>query len=417
MESQATNLVILCGAVVVLAFVLYGHVLESRMLLTAPMLCLAVGVAIGPAGLAIASLDMGEAGDREAVYQIARVVLALTIMNAALQLSDGFLRRHFKSLATILLGGMVLMWLSASAVMLALGAGLMLALLIGAIVTPTDPVLAGAIVSGRIAAANVPVRLRDTIVAESAANDGLAIALLMLPLLALTRAGGGVPWGEWVVRVLLWEVLGAVLLGVLFGALAGWAYRLARRHQALQTRALVPILAALAFAVLAGVKLAGGTGLLGVFAAGLVFRRFLGDDWKNSQEHFEAVTERLVTPLFVVLVGTLLPFGEWARLGAPLALAVAGVILLRRLPAFLLLAPATPVFRDAGERAFAGWFGPIGVSAASYAALAAGRVDEPLLWPVASAVVTASVVVHGLSATPLARLLGVHEAQSRAPAE
>jgi len=157
------------------------------------------------------------------------------------------------------------------------------------------------------------------------------------------------------------------------------------------------------------VKLAGGTGLLGVFAAGLVFRRFLGDDWKNSQEHFEAVTERLVTPLFVVLIGTLLPFDHWARLGAPLAIAAAGVILLRRLPVFLLLTPGTPVFRDAGERAFVGWFGPIGVSAVSYSALAAHHVDEPLLWPVTSAIVTASVVVHGLSATPLGRLLGVHE--------
>jgi NhaP-type Na+/H+ or K+/H+ antiporter len=247
------------------------------------------------------------------------------------------------------------------------------------------------------------------VVAESAANDGLAIALLMIPLLALTRGGDGVPWVHWALHVVLWEVIGAAVLGAMFGAVAGYAYRFARRHQALQTRALVPILAALAFAVLAGVKLAGGTGLLGVFTAGLVFRRFLGEDWKNSQEHFEAVTERLVTPLFVVLIGVLLPFEEWAEIGTPLVLAAAGVLLLRRLPAFLVLTPATPVFQDIGERAFVGWFGPIGVSAVSYAALAAARVDAPLLWPVTSAVVTASVVVHGLSATPLGRLLGSHE--------
>jgi NhaP-type Na+/H+ or K+/H+ antiporter len=161
------------------------------------------------------------------------------------------------------------------------------------------------------------------------------------------------------------------------------------------------------------VKLLGGTGLLGAFVAGIALKPFLKNEAEKSVEHFEAVTERLVTPLFIVLIGILLPFGQWQEIGPVLLAAVGGILLLRRLPAFLLLSPAIPALRDVDERVFVGWFGPIGVSAASYAALASGHVGDPLLWPVTSAVVTGSIVVHGLSATPLGRRLGRHEERAR----
>ena len=98
--------------------------------------------------------------------------------------------RHWRELLVVLGLGMPVMWLASSTlVYLVLGVPLLLALLIGAVLTPTDPVLSDSIVTGRLANETVPGRLRHAISAESGANDGLALLLMMLPVALLTD-----PW-------------------------------------------------------------------------------------------------------------------------------------------------------------------------------------------------------------------------------
>jgi NhaP-type Na+/H+ or K+/H+ antiporter len=67
---------------------------------------------------------------------------------------------------------------------------LLTALLIGSVLAPTDPVLADSIIAGKTAEENVPERLRNSITAESGANDGLALLLVMMPILLLTKSPG-----------------------------------------------------------------------------------------------------------------------------------------------------------------------------------------------------------------------------------
>ncbi len=88
--------------------------------------------------------------------------------------------------------------------------------------------------------------------------------------------------------------------------------------------------------------------------------------------------------------------------GLLLALAV----LLRRLPAVLALRPLLGRVGGTRDALFLGWFGPIGVAALFYANLAVRESGAEEAWIVGSLVICASILVHGLSATPLTRLYG-----------
>ena|SRR5688572_29367250 len=111
---------------------------------------------------------------------------------------------------------MPLMWIvSGLLVYLILGLPFWVAVLIGAIITPTDPVVASSIVAGGVAERNLPSSLRCAISAESGFNDGLALPFVVLPVLVLTEPPGEV-LGHWLTHTVLLEIVGvAVVAAVL----------------------------------------------------------------------------------------------------------------------------------------------------------------------------------------------------------
>ncbi len=88
------------------------------------------------------------------------------------------------------------------------------------------------------------------------------------------------------------------------------------------------------------------------------------------------------------------------------------ILLLRRLPAMLVLARHMPIVGSARDVWFLGWFGPIGVAALYYASVARHEAGLEQAWVVASLVVCASVVVHGVSARPLTNRYGKSASRS-----
>ena len=115
-------------------------------------------------------------------------MLAITVLGAAIQarLAAPALAKS----AVVLVPGMLLMW-GASALITAASFQLPLlrCLLVGAIVTPTDPVLSAPVVTGRLAESALPANLRYAIAAESA-NESLAHPIVMLPLFLILEAHG-----------------------------------------------------------------------------------------------------------------------------------------------------------------------------------------------------------------------------------
>ncbi|MEW4448840.1 sodium:proton antiporter [Qipengyuania sp. JC766] len=393
-------LAIMAGTLLVLTIV--SGWIKERMWGSETLACLLVGLAIGPLGFGVLSLDPARSvHDREIWTHATRFTLALSVMSAALSIPGGFLTLNRWPLFVLLGPGMLGMWVLASgSAWLALGLSLPLALLVGAVVTPTDPVLARSIVAGRLAKKRVPERLRVLITAESGINDGLALPLVMVGIVLLDGTSRPV---ETSLLYLVWEVLGALVLGWLLGKGTGALFRFAHERDFAERESLTATTLALALLALSCVALLGADGILAVFVAGVVLRRAMKQEHQQAHEHFQDAVDRSLTlPIFVVL-GASVPISGWLEGGWPLVIAALCIALFRRVPIWLALQLLARPYAGKSHALFAGWFGPVGVAALFYACVALEHHATPIVWHLVSLTVCISVVLAGLTGTPLTR--------------
>jgi len=387
-----------------------GGVLKERTPVSEPLIALLAGVLIGPAALGL--LDLARLGDETLILEEAALVtLGVALVGVALRLPVGYSSQNWRLLFVLLGIVMPLMWLAGGLLAyLIVGVPFWVAVLIGAIVTPTDPVVASSIVAGGVAERNLPAKLRHAISAESGYNDGLALPFVVLPVLVLTEPPGEAV-GHWVTHTVLLEIVAGAALAALMGYLAGKTLRWAEREETMERTSLLTISLALSLTVLGVTELLHLNGVLAAFVAGIVFNFAGSSDAKESQEEIqeeiqEAISRFFDLPIFVLL-GMALPWQGWLELGWAGLLLVAAVLLFRRLPAVLALRPLLgPLRRQAKDVLFLGWFGPIGAAALYYAAFALRETGMEEVWVVGSLVICASVVVHGVTATPLTKLYG-----------
>ncbi len=384
-------------AVLGVAAVLLG--LLSRRLrelpISEPLVALLLGIAVGPA--ALAWVVPGEEMRDALLLEGSRVLLAASVMAAALRYPARDLRPVLRPVMLLLLLAMPLSAAVTGALALVVGLPIPLAAVVGACLCPTDPVLASSVVTGTPAERDLPARLRRILTTESGANDGLALPFVGL---AVAAALPGSSVGAVVGRV-TWEVLGGVAIGAGLGALCAWAVRHATARDDLEPGPQLVLTLLLAIATLGVARVAQTGGVLAVFVAGLAYNAASGgeDRARTAQDRIdEAVNRYAVLPLFALL-GAVLPWADWRGLGAPAIALVIGVLVLRRLP--VVIGVARPLGLQRRDAAFAGWFGPIGLSAVFYLAHARHEgVDDPRVFAVGTLVIAASVVVFGLTASP-----------------
>src|SRR6056297_917773 len=185
-SSRMSDLDIALGLIsgLLVALDLSTGLLQSREYLPSePIVAVGYGVAIGPQGLDAVQLSTW-ADPLIVIEQAARLTVALAVTSIALRLPENYFRRRWKSMAALLGPGMVSMWLVSGLIAYAvLPVSFVVAMLIGAVITPTDPVLANSVVIGRTAEGNIPKRLRYLLSAEAGANDGGAYLLVFLAVL------------------------------------------------------------------------------------------------------------------------------------------------------------------------------------------------------------------------------------------
>lgn len=264
------NIALVTVGSVVLVVGLLSNLIR-RSFVSTPMLALLAGVLLGPAAFGL--LDpAGWGSSRTTILeQATRLTLAVSLMGVALRLPEGFPFRQWRTLAVLLGLVMPLMWLASGLlVYLILGLPFLAALLVGAVVTPTDPVVSSTIVTGDVAERNLPGRLRHTLAAESGFNDGLAYPFVFLPILLLARPPGEA-LSHWLTHTLLWEVGFAIAFGALVGYGAGWLVEWAERRDAVEESFFLAYTLALSLVVLGAARLLGSDGILAVFVAGIGF--------------------------------------------------------------------------------------------------------------------------------------------------
>jgi sodium/hydrogen antiporter len=400
----------------------------KRLPLTAAMFYLAAGLLLGPGAAGLLRIDVIR--DAHLLERFTEVAVVISLFSAGLKLRLPLRDRRW--LPPILLaaaGIVVTVGLATVAGIGGLNLSLGAAVLLAAVVAPTDPVLASDV---QVEHAADDERLRFTLTGEAGLNDGTAFPFVMLGLGIL----GAHELGSNAVRWIAVDVLWAVTAGLAFGTLCGSAtgrlvVYLRREHrEAVGTDDFLALgLIALAYG---GALLIHSYGFLSVFAAGLALRRVerehTGTDTapdvkaaahasedKDATDPdkapaymaqavlgFNEQLERLGEVAVVLVLGGLLSQVTWT---ASACLFIAALFLIvRPLATFLSLAGSELSIK---QRAFVGWFGVRGVGSVYYLAFALTHgtpaAEARVLADITLIAVAASIVVHGISVTPLMR--------------
>jgi sodium/hydrogen antiporter len=377
----------------------------ERLPVPLPLLAVLFGIVIGPAGLGL--IDIAEIGDRRAVVEAAtRVALAIGLIGVALRVPKEYPRQRWREMVVLTGLGMPLMWLLSTGILhLLLGMPLLVAALLGAIITPTDPIAASPVVTGPLADENLPESVRDAISFDSGANDGLTYLFVFLPLLVLTLPGGAVA-REYLLHTMLWQVVFATVVGYGIGWVAGRLLEAAERRDLIEEDWRLVYAAGLSLLTAGLGRVMGSDELVLVFAAGVAFVQVVTSEERSAEEvGQEAINRFFVAPTYALL-GLTIPWAGWVELGWDGVAAAVAVLLLRRPVTLLLLRPLLSDLRPLRSTLFVGWFGPIGIAALYYVALAEHHHAMPLAWPLVTLMVFSSAVAHGVTGAPLTRLYG-----------
>lgn len=406
-------------ALLVLGLGLLAGLLVPQVLLKRPALLAVSYLGLGAALFHFTPLEAPEildGGTGRVVWErLTEAVVVISLVGAGLSI-DRRRFRHWAVTARLLLVTMPL-----TILLLAVGgwwlAGLSVpaALLLGAVLSPTDPVLAGDI---QVGAPNSreehPVRFALT--SEAGLNDGLAFPFVYLAIAAaaagLSTAGSPEGWawlGEWAWR----DLLARVAIGVAAGVVLGWVlgkllYRVPGSRPLAASGS--GVLALVIFLVAYGAtELVGGYGFLAAFFAAFMIRReSIGHGFNERLAGFISEVEHAAIVLVLVLMGgaALVAFPTLTLADGAVALLL--IFVFRPLAGLLALRGCRDSWRTRWTIAFFGVRGVGSVYYLAYAFGAAGFEDAPRLWGIVIFATTVSAAFHGLTAIPVMRWLERH---------
>lgn len=296
------------------------------------------------------------------------------------------------------------------------------ALLLGAALAPTDPVLAADVqVDGPTTTEGEHIDEHDDVrfalTSEGGLNDALAFPFVYAAIFLADKG----PVTEWWLRWLSWELVGKVAIGVAVGYVGGWALgRVAFRSRSAVFRFAEqgePLLAlAGTLAVYGLTELVGGWGFLAVFVAALRLRaQERHDEYHGVMHEMVERLELLLTLLLLLALGVALGDGLLGHLtwqGALVGIAL--VFFIRPVTAWLALGRQSEVDQAGNqslgprERLVTAFFGVRGIGSIYYIAYALHETsieNAEILWSTVGFTILLSVVVHGMAATPAMRWL------------
>lgn len=410
--------------VLLVTMVLTGTLL-GRLPLSSAMVYLALGCLLGPAMANVLRPD--PLANTAVLEHLAEVALLISLFAVGLQLGVPLRDRRWLLPLRLAFASMAAMVAMVAAVgHWLLGLPLGGAVLLGAILAPTDPVLASGVQSEPGAR---PDRLGFSLSAEGGLNDGAAFPFVMLGLALLGLHDGGAGLVRWWSVDLVWATAGGIGIGGVLGAAIGrLVVHLRSRHgEAVGLDEFLGLgLVGMSYGI---AQLSLASGFLAVFAAGLALQRVRevprlpaprsadaterlanatalhsdhASEMRDSVQGFNEQLERLAELVVVLVVGAMLAYAKPLQGGwwfVPLML--------------LVLRPLSVLVATVGERltmpqrAMIGWFGIRGIGSVFYLLLALrhgvqGSTADTLvtltLWTVA-----ASIVAHGITAQPLMR--------------
>jgi NhaP-type Na+/H+ or K+/H+ antiporter len=342
------------------------------------------------------------------VSELATVALIVILFRDGLEVDGELLQSHWRLPFRKLVLAMPL-----TALIIAVGTRLLTGLswtesfLVGALLSPTDPVLSSSVVTNP----RVPAVVRHSLNLESGLNDGLALPAVLALSAALAAGGGHFVWWRFVIQNLA--------LGFAVGAAVGWvaAWLAPRGEQTLEAipahqRSLFALGAAFA-TYGAAVLTLNGNGLIAVYVAAIV----LGVRRPDIRRYFERqaadIVEIVKLGIFVVFGALLTLHGLFGSGWAAIGVVVLTLLVARPISVFAALAGTAT---DTATRAFMSWFGPKGVATMTFSLLVLSQriASGTRIFNLAALTVFCSVLVHGVSDTAGANWLADRAARAHA---
>lgn len=386
------------GAVLMTAVVALSQ--QHRFAFTTAIVYLVLGAAasLGLQAVGISPLDpIAEPGLIERLSEFAVIV---ALFASGLRIDRAISLRGWRSTLRLLVFVMPLTVAAVTAFgVIAMGLSLGAAVVLGAVLAPTDPVLAGG-VQVRGPGEGGESEPRFALTSEAGLNDGLAFPFVILGLFIAAEGGTG-----WFVEWALADVVYAIGAGAALGAAGGWllAEAAARLRRAGWLREELDgwLAVAVVLAVYGLTELVSAYGFIAAFVGGLAFRRHEVHGLHHTRVHRGAELVEDVTELaMILLLGSTVTLAGLAIPGVSGWLLVPGLLLVVRPVATAIAFLGSSIERS--DRRLIGWFGIRGVGSFYYAAFAIGTgalssTEASTIYWTVIACVGASIVVHGIS--------------------
>ncbi|MBW4646363.1 MAG: sodium:proton antiporter [Goleter apudmare HA4340-LM2] len=382
----------------------------SRLPLSFALIYLLVGIFLGPYGLGLIQLRRDEVFNAALLERLTEFVVIISVFSCGLKIVRPF-RLKIWDTTIRLIGFLMPISIFALAIVgkLFLNLDWGTAIILGAILAPTDPVLASEV---QLTDIQDQDDLRFGLTSEGGLNDALAFPFVYFGIYALKDSNWHHWFKQWVAVDLIWAIATAIVMGILVSKIIVWL------DQSIQKRRSADVLmedfVAISIILLTYTltEMINGYGFLAVFVAGLVTQRSYQNSAKPlAQLEFIEQLEKLLEVATILILGSILLWEPMLKYAAQSLLVI---ILL-----FFVIRPVGVWISTIGTRSvnaqrqtlhpvtrwLIGWFGIRGVGSLYYLAYAfghelKGETAEQIAWITYTTIVV-SVIVHGISATPL----------------
>jgi len=382
----------------------------SRLPLSFALIYLLVGIFLGPYGIGLIQLRRDDVFNAHLLERLTEFVVIISVFSCGLKIVRP-LRFRVWDITLRLIGLLMPISIFALAIVgkLFLNMDWAAAILLGAILAPTDPVLASEV---QLTDTNDKDELRFGLTSEGGLNDALAFPFVYFGIYALKDSNWNNWFKQWVAVDLIWAIASGIVMGILVAKAIVWIDSTIQKRRSVD--AVMEDFVAISIILLTYslTELINGYGFLAVFVAGLVTQRSYRNPKKPlAQLEFIERLEKLLEVATILLLGSILLWQPMLKY-APQSFLVIFLLFFLIRPVGVWISTVgshrvnspRPTLHS-GTRLLLGWFGIRGVGSLYYLAYAfghglKGETGEQIAWITYTTIVV-SVILHGISATPL----------------
>jgi sodium/hydrogen antiporter len=388
-----------------LMFVTLGSGWISRLPLSYSLIYLVVGISMSPYGFNLIQIRPGA----EFLERLTELVVIISLFSCGLKMNRPLRAWAWQSTSRLILVLMPICIFSVAAIgYWGLGMSVGAAILLGAILAPTDPVLASEV---QISHPDDRDELRFGLTSEGGLNDALAFPFVYFGLRWLKDAQWQTWVAEWVMVDLVWAIFAGLSMGVIVARSISWIDKKLQKFH--RVDALMEDFVGLSIILLTYslTELVNGYGFLAVFVAGITMQRCYHDPQKkHSQLEFTETLEKLSEIGTILILGSLLRIEPIVKYGGQgFLIAILLLFVIRPIGAWIsTIGQNTNPIRPW----LLGWFGIRGVGSLYYLFYSLGEglkseAGEQISW-ITLITVVISIVLHGITSTPLMNWYNQH---------